>query len=76
MSARRPTPSRTPRPAEAAGAGGGLVAVVAAALGAGPTLVAVLAGVAGVLPGAVTFVVSHGGLKGTLALLWHGRSAR
>jgi hypothetical protein len=62
----------TRRPAEAAGATGGVVAVVAAALGADTPVVAALAAAAGALPAIVTFIVTRGGIRGTVRLLWRG----
>lgn len=62
----------TRRPAEAAGATGGVVAVVAAALGASTGVVAALAALAGALPAVVTFIVVRGGIRGVVRLLWRG----
>jgi predicted lipid-binding transport protein (Tim44 family) len=74
MTARQRALVRAPRarPAEATGVGGGLVAVVAALVGAPVEVVAVIAGIAGFLPAAVTWLVSHGGIRGTLSALWRG----
>ena len=61
------------RPAEY---GGGLAAVVVAvayAAGLSADTIAALGVAAGLVPAVVTYVVDHGGIKGTLALLWSGR---
>jgi hypothetical protein len=63
------------RPAESAGAaGGGLVAVlIAVGIPQGIAAGAVLA--AGAVPAIVTWLVSHGGVRGALRALWDGRKS-
>lgn len=61
------------RPAETAGAAGGVATILAAALGANTTTVAVIGAVAGALPGAVTWLVGHGGIRGVARAIWSGR---
>jgi len=61
------------RPAEHAAAGGGLVAVLVASLGASASTVAAVAAVAGAFPHLVTYVLTHGGIKGVASSLWRGR---
>jgi hypothetical protein len=59
------------RPAETVGATAGLGGLVAA-VATGNGLAAAVA-CAGLLPAAVTFVVAHGGVRGTVGLFWRGR---
>lgn len=61
------------RPAETTTlAAGGLSGTIAAATGAQPALALALWAV-GALPHVVTFLVDHGGLRGTARALWRGR---
>lgn len=61
----------TRRPAEKAGASaGGLVALVAALQG--HDLVAALAAASALVPSAVTYVLTHGGVRGIARGLWSG----
>ncbi|MGE4425013.1 MAG: hypothetical protein AB7G37_01010 [Solirubrobacteraceae bacterium] len=68
-----PNPART-RPAETAGAAGGLVPIAAALLGADVETVAALAGAAALVPSIVTWVVDHGGLRGLARRIWAGKA--
>jgi hypothetical protein len=76
VSARQRALVRAPaaRPAETAGVGGGVVAVVAALIGAPVEVVAAIAGAAGLLPAVVSWLVDHGGIRGTFTALWRGRT--
>lgn len=60
------------RPAETTAAGGGAIAVIAAALGADAQQVAAIAAVGGLLPAAVTWLVEHGGIRGLARRVWGG----
>lgn len=61
------------RPAETTAVGGGIVAVLAASLGADAGTVGAIAAISGVLPSLVTFLVTHGGIRGVCRILWSGR---
>jgi Flp pilus assembly protein TadB len=64
------------RPAETAGAGGGgLAAILIAALGLSPGVAAALVAAAGVIPAVVTWLVTNGGVRGALGALWGGRKS-
>lgn len=59
------------RPAETAGAGAGVAGLITA-IATGDWLAAATAAAAFV-PACVTFIVTHGGVRGLLAALWRGR---
>jgi len=61
------------RPAEHAAVGGGLATVLAATLGADTGTVATVAALSSILPHAVTYILTHGGIKGVVSSLWRGR---
>ncbi|WP_210492278.1 hypothetical protein [Patulibacter sp. SYSU D01012] len=60
------------RPAETSGVGGGVATILAYVLGASPEVIAALGVIAGALPAVVTWLVAHGGIRGTLRALWRG----
>lgn len=62
------------RPAEALTGTAAIGALLAVALGVTDyeTLAAIIAGL-GLLPGAITLLVSNGGLRGVVRLIWRGR---
>jgi hypothetical protein len=63
------------RPAETAGAGGTVALLIGYALGITDAQTIVLLGaVVGLLPALVTVLVANGGLRGSVRLLWRGRS--
>lgn len=70
MSPAKPTPRERPAEATAALAGtGGIAAAIAT-----HNWLAVGLACIGYLPAAVTFLVTHGGLRGVVRLVWRGQS--
>lgn len=62
------------RPAETAGAGGAVAALVAFIAGVkDPQTIVYMTVAVGLIPGAVTALVLNGGIKGVARLLWRGR---
>ena len=61
------------RPAETATASAGAVALLVAVWEG--NMLATAVALLGILPAVVTFVVTHGGLKGCAATLWRGLKA-
>ena len=64
-------PRPTRRPAETAGAAGGLTGLIIA-IAAGDPLAAAIA-TAGFLPAATTYLITHGGIRGLAQRIWTGR---
>lgn len=61
------------RPAETTGTLGAIATGIIALAGGSVELVAVVGIAAGALPAAVTFLVTHGGIRGVARALWRGR---
>lgn len=61
------------RPAETTGGIFGAATLIAAALGASIEVVAAVGAAAGLLPAVVTYLVTHGGIRGVLRSIWRGR---
>jgi hypothetical protein len=63
------------RPAETAGAGGTVALLAAYVFGVhDPQTIVLLGAVLGLVPAFVTLLVANGGLRGSVRLLWRGRS--
>ena len=61
------------RPSESVGlAGGGLGAAVSELLHLSASQTRLILILVGALPAVVTYLVTHGGIRGTLGKLWHG----
>lgn len=60
------------RPAETTGAGLGVATVITAI--ATHDVVTLAAAAAAFAPAVVTYLATHGGIRGVIAALWHGRS--
>jgi hypothetical protein len=62
----------TRRPAETAGAGAGGTVAILLAVGLSRPIAIAAAAAAGIVPATVTWLVTHGGLRGALRNLWRG----
>jgi hypothetical protein len=63
------------RPAATAGAGGTVALLAAYVFGVhDPQTIVLLGAVLGLVPAFVTLLVANGGLRGSVRLLWRGRS--
>lgn len=63
------------RPAESAGATGGIALIIARVAGVkDPDVLVALGALVGLIPSAVTLLVANGGVRGVARKLWRGRS--